>query len=142
LTDLLDVNVWVALAVESHIHHARAEQYWRNEADSKIAFTTVTCLGLTRIVSNAKIAEGRALTVPEAWTLYVRWREQPFVTFLHEPKSCQVTLASIVRTGLVSPARWTDAYLAAFAISAGVRLVTFDRDFRNFPGLNLLQLES
>ena len=41
MPDLLDVNVWVALAVESHGHHGRAEQYWRNEADHKIAFTTV-----------------------------------------------------------------------------------------------------
>jgi predicted nucleic acid-binding protein len=96
LIDLLDVNVWVAPAVESHGHHAGAEQYWRSEADQKVAFTTVTCLGLTRIVSNAKIAEGRPLTVPEAWTLYMRWREQPTVTFLHEPPSCHLVPNCII----------------------------------------------
>ncbi len=35
-----------------------------------------------------------------------------------------------------------DAYLAAFAVSAGMRLVTFDKDFRKFvphePDLLLL----
>jgi uncharacterized protein len=41
-----------------------------------------------------------------------------------------------------SPRYWTDAYLAAFAISAGLRMVTFDRDFEKFEGLSLLLLKS
>ena len=38
-----------------------------------------------------------------------------------------------------SPKVWMDAYLAAFAITGGLRLVTLDRDFRNFvvQGLDL-----
>ncbi len=38
---------------------------------------------------------------------------------------------------------WTDAYLAAFALAGGYRLVSFDRDFLRFRpyGLNLLLLE-
>jgi len=40
-----------------------------------------------------------------------------------------------------SPKVWMDAYLAAFAISAGMQLVTLDRDFNNFVPLGLdLQL--
>ena len=35
----------------------------------------------------------------------------------------------------------TDAYLAAFALSAGLRLVTFDQGFALFPGLDLLLLK-
>ena len=39
------------------------------------------------------------------------------------------------------PARLhTDAYLAALAISNGWRLVSFDRDFKRFNGLNWLQI--
>jgi predicted nucleic acid-binding protein len=37
---------------------------------------------------------------------------------------------------------WTDAYLAAFARSAGLRLVTFDRGFARFSGLEVLLLAS
>lgn len=34
-----------------------------------------------------------------------------------------------------SPKVWMDAYLAAFAISGGMRLVSLDQDFKNFvPG--------
>ena len=35
---------------------------------------------------------------------------------------------------------WTDAYLAAFAQSAGLRLVSFDRGFGRFLGLEKLVL--
>jgi predicted nucleic acid-binding protein len=36
---------------------------------------------------------------------------------------------------------WTDAYLAAFAITSGSRLVSFDADFARFPGLHFLHLK-
>ena len=38
-----------------------------------------------------------------------------------------------------SPKVWMNAYLAAFAIAGGLRLVTLDRDFNNFvaQGLDL-----
>lgn len=37
---------------------------------------------------------------------------------------------------------WTDAYLAAFAMASGCRLVAFDSDFRQYPGVDFLYLES
>jgi hypothetical protein len=42
----------------------------------------------------------------------------------------------------LAPKLWMDAYLAAFAIAGGMRIVTLDKDFRNFEsqGLNLLLL--
>lgn len=41
-----------------------------------------------------------------------------------------------------SPKVWMDAYLAAFAITSGLRFVTFDRDFQKFrtQGLDLVIL--
>jgi predicted nucleic acid-binding protein len=35
---------------------------------------------------------------------------------------------------------WTDAYLAAFAMASGSRLVTFDAHFHRYPGLEFLHL--
>jgi len=50
-------------------------------------------------------------------------------------------LDSVLPTLLVHPMPAeklvTDAYLAAFAIAASRRLVTFDKDFRQFRGLEL-----
>ena len=37
---------------------------------------------------------------------------------------------------------WADAYLAAFAMVGTFRLVTFDRDFTRFSGLELLHLKT
>ena len=42
--------------------------------------------------------------------------------------------------GTASPKTWMDAYLAAFARASGSQLVTNDRAFRQFPGLDLLLL--
>jgi len=39
------------------------------------------------------------------------------------------------------PRLWTDAYLAALSMSAGLRLVTFDRDFERFGLERCLILE-
>ena len=43
-----------------------------------------------------------------------------------------------------SPKVWMDAYLAAFAISGGLKLVSLDRDFKNFVphGLDLVMLNA
>ena len=39
-----------------------------------------------------------------------------------------------------SPKLWMDAYLAAFAMASGCRMVTTDRAYAPFDGLNLLVL--
>ena len=36
-----------------------------------------------------------------------------------------------------SPKLWMDAYLAAFAVVGGFKLVTSDKAFKQFKGLNL-----
>jgi len=44
VTDLPDVNVWLALADENHLHHPRARVYWQRESASSIAFCRATIL--------------------------------------------------------------------------------------------------
>jgi predicted nucleic acid-binding protein len=41
-----------------------------------------------------------------------------------------------------SPKLWMDAYLAAFALSGAYQLVTTDKAFRQFKGVDLLVLPS
>jgi predicted nucleic acid-binding protein len=54
------------------------------------------------------------------------------VGLLAEPEGCDDALQAILGAGPLPPRGWTDAYLAALARSAGLRLVTFDRDFERF----------
>ena len=46
----------------------------------------------------------------------------------------------LMRQAELLPRLCTDAHLAALAITNQWRLVSFDRDFQLFPGLDLLQL--
>jgi predicted nucleic acid-binding protein len=62
------------------------------------------------------------------------------VALLDEPMGVDTTLSSMLRPRL--PARlFTDAYFAALATRAGLRLVTFDSDFARFSGLAMLRLD-
>ena len=77
-----------------------------------------------------------------AWKVYLDWRNAEGVELWEEPDGIDLHLASWIRTGFVTPRLVTDAYLAAFAIRSGARLVTFDSDFERFSGLDLLHLKS
>lgn len=59
---------------------------------------------------------------------------------LAEPSGLDDQLGVLSDGGATSPNWWTDAYLAAFGICAGMRLVTFDRGFSKFAGLDVLIL--
>ena len=99
---LLDVNVWLMAAFAAHPAHGSARR------------------GLTN-ASNA-----------DAWVALEAFLALPQVEVMHEPPElwrhwCQ--LGAIQQT---APKRWMDAYLAAFAMAAGLLLVSLDRDFSHF----------
>lgn len=141
MADFPDVNVWVALTAEDHIHHTRARDYWHDEADARLSFCRTTALGLVRVISHQHTFGGRPLSPDHAWNSYLQWRDQPVVDFLAEPPGIDSLITDWCRVELATSRNWTDLYLAAFAISAGLRLVTFDNDFRGVPGLELLHLQ-
>ena len=66
----------------------------------------------------------------------------PEVRLFAEPPGVHERLAELCQVGRTSPNLWTDAYLASFARCAGLRLVTFDRGFARFTGLDVLILKS
>ncbi len=138
--DLLDANVWLALAVEAHVHHGRAVVYWENEAAPVCAFCRVTQLALLRHLTNKAIMGAQALTPAAAWTKLQEFQDLPEVQFLAEPAGLDERLHDFCNVGRTSPNFWTDAYLAAFAQCAGARLVSFDQGLSRFAGVELLTL--
>lgn len=140
-TDLLDANVWLALAVAAHAHHERAQAYWTTEATPVAAFCRVTQLAFLRHLTNPAIMGNLVLTPKAAWKKYGEFLALPEVRFAAEPAGLQDQLGQFCDLGRTSPNLWTDAYLAAFAKCAGFRLVTFDGGFARFNGLHLLRLE-
>lgn len=137
--DLPDVNVWLALAVREHAHHDAASRYWMESAAAQVHFCRVTMLGMVRLLTQPRVMGPGALDVAAAMALFEQLAALPEVDLRPEPADTARAMRGLLDTAL--PARLlTDAYLAAFAMAGGLRLVTFDRDFGRFEGLNLLQL--
>ena len=144
--DLPDINVWLALAVQEHPHHAAAARYWSEAQEARPSgfwFCRVTMLGLVRLLCQPKVVGEGALQLPAAWGLYQSFRAVPGVGLLADPPDCDEQLAAhLIQDGRPLPARcWTDAYLAAMAQSAGLRLVSFDKDFQRFKLAQCLVLQ-
>jgi predicted nucleic acid-binding protein len=59
------------------------------------------------------------------------------VILLSEPPEIEKQLRVLTQKVNYSPKVWEDAYLAAFAMASGRRLVTFDKGFRAYAGLDV-----
>ena len=140
IADLPDLNVWLALASPTHQHHSSAVQYWEEQASQQVLFCTVTAQGLVRLVMQPKVMGDAALTAAEASTLLETFVQQPGVCHAQPSSEGWDVFHGLMRQAEMSPRFCTDAHLAALAITNQWRLVSFDRDFQLFPGLNLLQL--
>ena len=140
---LADVNVWLATLVVEHPHHSAAIGWWRADLlprEGRIAFCRITQLGLLRLLTNEQVMGKQRKTIEEAWALYGQVLSRPAVVFAPEPEGTEAVLAEHCQLGGSSRKFWTDGYLAAFARAGGLGLVTFDRGFRRYAGLDLTLL--
>ncbi len=127
-----DINVWVALTYDRHIHHSTARQWFEGIAPmARLFFCRLTQLGLLRLLSAAAVmGPDQVKSQLEAWRAYDRWLQDERVEFLDEPGGIETQFRALTRSPHASPKDWADSYLSAFAESAGLRLVTFDRALR------------
>jgi toxin-antitoxin system PIN domain toxin len=140
MPDLLDASVWLPLSAPDHVHHARVRRYWDTESSDSLAFCRVTALALLRLLTNPRVLGEAALDGASAWRALETWLATPRVTFLPESSGLDQVLGGWASEIDVRGGHWTDAYLGAFAVSSGTRLVTFDSDFARFGGLSWLRL--
>ena len=136
-----DLNVWLALACPDHSHHRQALHYWEQQAAEQVLFCTVTALGLVRLVGQPKLMGAAVKTAAEASALLDAFCQQPGVSMgsADEHAGWKV-FHQLLCSGELPPRLCTDAYLAALVIANGWRLVSFDRDFERFEGLERLAL--
>ncbi len=134
--DLPDVNVWVGLCSAAHPFHAAAMRYWQSacESGTQLWFCRTTMMGLVRVLSQPRAMGPNALSLTQAMTLYRQWLDTPAVGLLADPAGLDDAIEQLLGArGQPLPVRlWTDLGLAATAQSAGLRLVSFDRDFERF----------
>jgi len=138
--NLVDVNVWLALAFEDHRHRASAASWMSQQPNQSCAFCRVTQMALLRHLTNSKIMEEFVQTQQEAWRSYNRMSSDPRVFYSAEPFGLESCFRALTQENVPLNQTWTDAYLAAFSISGGLHLVTFDKGFRRYANLNLTLL--
>jgi toxin-antitoxin system PIN domain toxin len=136
--DLPDLNVWLALIWPEHIHHQHAVQYLEQQAADQVLFCTVTALGLVRLVCQPKLMGTAVRNAAEASDLLNALFQQPGVQMAEPDHDGWEVFHQLLRGGALPARLCTDAHLAALAIANGWRLVSFDRDFERFEGLERL----
>jgi toxin-antitoxin system PIN domain toxin len=124
---LADVNVWIALAVDDHIHHAAAAGWVENSGNAPIIFCRTTQQGFLRPAHQSARDGQDALTAVGAWHVYDRVCQSSRVKFAEEPPGLEQGWRDTTRRLRKGPNFWTDAYLTAFAIASGLTVLTFDR---------------
>ena len=139
MTDLPDVNVWLALADENHAHHEKARVYWQEQSFPEIAYCRVTALGFLRLSTHPKVLS-RPLTPAEAWEIYQRYRIEAHVAFVQDSPEVDAEFMALSCATDFPHHLWTDSYLAALARFKDCRIISFDADFKRFPDLDFLQL--
>ncbi len=132
---LPDVNFWLALAFNRHVHHRSANAWFATVPDGGASFCRVTQLGFLRLANNPKAVGGDAVTRSGAWQLYDNLQRDGRIEFAFEPVDVELHWRRHADGNSFSPNSWTDAYLAAFAEAGSFDLVTFDRGFSRFAGV-------
>lgn len=137
---VLDVNILIAGFRDDHPHHERARRWLVDTIASGavIGVPDIVWVGYLRLCTNPRIFPV-ASTIDEAFEFIRAVTAVPgyvplgglrdgIEPFLH-------TVSSSDATGNLT----TDAYIATVALSLAAEVATFDRDFRRFDGLRIIE---
>ena len=123
-----DLNVWMALSLRSHDHHAIAWAWYKTlHRQEELAFCRMSQLGLLRLLTTEAVAREETLTQIQAWAVYDGWVKKGGATYLEEPFGIETEFRFYAQRPTPSPKEWGDSYLVAIAAAASLPLVTFDK---------------
>lgn len=139
---LCDSNVWLALTLSKHIHHSAAREWFEAvEETASVCFCRATQQTFLRLLTNASVLSpygNPPLTNRQAWEAYeALLADDRIVLRSEEPAGLETRWERFAVRNTASPKIWMDAYLAAFALAGGYRMVTTDAAFKQFRGLDL-----
>lgn len=134
---LLDVNALVALAWDSHIHHAAARSWFSANGSDGWSTCSTTESGFVRVSSNPTVLPS-GLGVEDARRVLALLRAAGSHRFL--PDDVSMTDDDVPR--LVGHRQVTDAHLLTLARRHEVRLVTFDGAVRALGGSDVELLKA
>lgn len=141
---LVDVNVLLPLLLPQHPAHEAAHAWLtRRPIDAVACWAWPTQLGMLRLLSQPRVMGSAALAPARALQT---WDQLVAATDLQQiadtPPAHAEHLRSLVAGRATGPNLWTDAWLAALALSLDCEIVSFDRGFRSFAGLQLTLLQA
>ena len=116
-------------------------------AERPACFCRATEQSILRLLSTTAIQalyEAPLITNEGAIRLLNEWQSEPNVAVVDEPTGTRDLWLRFANRNTASPKLWMDAYLAAFAISGKLKLITNDKAFRQFEpsGLDLTLLSA
>ena len=143
---LFDTNVWLAAIFPTHPSHSKAQQALQQTTPAKpAAWCRSTQQSFLRLASTPALHKAygaERMTNRDALVVLDALQALPHVALRDESSGVFALWCQLAGADTASPKVWMDAYLAAFAISGGLKLVSLDRDFKNFVphGLDLVML--
>jgi toxin-antitoxin system PIN domain toxin len=135
---LPDVNVLIYAFREDVPHHNICRSWLEAAigADSRFGLSPLGLSALVRITTNPRIF-AQPSGIDEALGFCQDLLEQPNCQIVQPgERHWNIFRCLCIETGTHGP-RVTDAWFAALAIEWDCEWVTFDRDYRRFPGLRL-----
>jgi len=82
---LADINFWVALVLDSHAGHGKAEAFFDTLSRDQLWFCRFTQIGFLRMLTNRSVMGPQTLTQQKAWQLYDRLCGDERIQYLAEP---------------------------------------------------------
>lgn len=137
---LPDVNVWLALSIPQHAFHDLASAWFNDEREGSMLFCRSTQQGLLRLLTTAAVVVPYSLTPLSNRHAIARIGEvlaDERIDLVGEPNGMEEQWMRFADSKHASPKLWMDAYLAAFALAGGYRLVTIDKAFKQFQGVDV-----
>ena len=140
---LFDTSAWLATVFTSHPLHLQAQKsLQRATAAEPAVFCRSTQQSFLRLASTPTLLKAygaTGMTNRDALVALGALMALPQVCEREEPPGTLTLWHRLASLNSASPKVWMDAYLAAFAIGGGLRMVSLDQDFKNFVpnGLNL-----
>ena len=143
LRSIADVNVFLPLLIRAHPAHQAAIDWFDAQPDGSVGWCLPVELGVLRLLCNPKVMGRDALAPTRALDVWTTLGANARLAKIDRvPAEHDSYLRRLIAHREPSPDIWTDAWLAALAMSWPCEMVTFDRGFRAFDGVDLRLLEA
>lgn len=143
---LADSNIWLALSLSKHQFHEVSRSWMAGlKSSERVVFCRATQQSFLRLLTTRSVLAQYGMPPLDnisAWEAYQDLVAQPHIKWVSEPQGLDAQWKRLTARPHASPKLWMDAYLAAFALARGDRLVTTDQAFGQFSGLDVLILEA